>query len=116
LSAASLLQQSDPRAIGLKFDVNAVLEPETKAKTGKLLTPFSTPTNRTCLAIIGAHYKQPGLHIRGNVNAFNGPTFTPDVVIGRDGFFLGGEATYDIRDGLIKGYNAALGFAGPDYT
>jgi voltage-dependent anion channel protein 2 len=71
---------------------------------------------RAWLAIIGAHYKQPGLHIRGNVNAFNGPTFTPDVVIGRDGFFLGGEATYDIRDGLIKGYNAALGFAGPDYT
>ena len=36
--------------------------------------------------------------------------------MGRDGFFIGGEATYDIREGLIKGYNAALGFAGPDYT
>ena len=67
-------------------------------------------------AIIGSVYKQPGLHVRGSLNVFKGPTFTADSVFGRDGFLVGGEATYDVNDGLIKGYNAALGYAAGDYT
>jgi len=90
-------------AKGLKFELNTALHPD-QQKEGRHH------------GLLATHYKQPGLHSRAFLDIFKGPSFTADTVIGRDGFFLGGEATYDIRDGLIKGYNAALGFAGPDYT
>jgi len=96
----SLLELEGQIAKGLKIDVNTVLEPDTAAKS----------------AIIGTHYKQSGLHVRGFFNVFKGPTFTADAVAEKDGFSLGGEAVYDVRDGQIKGYNAALGYSKPEYA
>lgn len=85
--------------LGLKIDVNSTLEPDVAGKS----------------ALINTTYKQPGFHVRGAFNVFNA-TFTPDLVFGRDGFLLGAESTYDIRDGQIKGYNAAVGYSSPEYT
>jgi len=96
----SLLELENQIAKGLKFDLNTVLEPDTAAKN----------------ALIGAHFKQPGFHLRGICNVFKGPAFTADAVVGRDGFLVGGETTYDVRDGQIKGYNAAVGYSTPDYA
>lgn len=53
--------------------------------------------------------------MRGAFNVFNA-TFTPDLVVGRDGFLVGAESTYDVRDGQIKTYNAAVGYSSPEYT
>jgi voltage-dependent anion channel protein 2 len=45
-----------------------------------------------------------------------GPTFTADAVLGRDGFLLGGEAAYNVSGGNITRYAAALGYSAPDYS
>ena len=69
-----------------------------------------------CKALVGAQFKQPGFHVRALSNVFKGPTFTADAVAMRDGFLVGAETTYDLRDGQIKGYNAAVGYTNPEYA
>ncbi|KAH8082001.1 eukaryotic porin/Tom40 [Cristinia sonorae] len=87
-------------AKGLKFDLNTTLLPESGKKT----------------ALFSSIYKQPGLHTRAFLDVFKGPTFTADTVIGRDGFLLGGEASYNVTEGKVTRYSAAVGFSAPEYA
>ena len=45
-----------------------------------------------------------------------GPTFTADTVLGRDGFLLGAEASYNVTEGKVTRYAAAVGFSAPEYA
>ena len=45
-----------------------------------------------------------------------GPTFTADTVVGRDGFLVGAEASYNVTAGNISRYAAALGYNTPEYS
>jgi voltage-dependent anion channel protein 2 len=79
-----------------------------------------------------AIYKQPSLHTRATVDLFKvsqtsiksrldwadiqGPSFTADTVVGRDGFLVGAEATYDVTSGAITRYAGAVGFSAPEYA
>ncbi|KAH9080580.1 hypothetical protein EDB83DRAFT_2340211, partial [Lactarius deliciosus] len=45
-----------------------------------------------------------------------GPTFTADTVLGRDGFFVGAEASYNVTEGRVTKYSAAVGFSVPEYA
>lgn len=45
-----------------------------------------------------------------------GPTLTADTVIGRDGFLVGAEASYDVTAGSISRYAAALGYNALEYS
>lgn len=45
-----------------------------------------------------------------------GPTFTADTVLGRDGFLLGAEASYNVTEARVTKYSAALGFSAPEYA
>ncbi len=45
-----------------------------------------------------------------------GPTFSADAVVGRDGFLVGGEATYDVLSGAITRYAGAVGYSAPEYA
>jgi voltage-dependent anion channel protein 2 len=45
-----------------------------------------------------------------------GPTVTADTVIGRDGFLLGAEASYNVTEGKISHYSAATGYNAPEYA
>src|SRR6266571_4826881 len=47
---------------------------------------------------------------------FQGPTFTADAVLGRDGFLVGAEAAYNVSGGNITRYAAALGYNAPEYA
>jgi len=47
---------------------------------------------------------------------FQGPTFTADAVLGRDGFLIGAEAAYNVSGGNITRYAAALGYNAPEYA
>jgi voltage-dependent anion channel protein 2 len=105
---------------GLKFDLVSSLSPEKGTKTAHLNTA----------------YKQSGLHSRASLDVFKvrllnvsipltdslsffflqGPTFTADTVIGRDGFLVGAEASYDVTAGSISRYAAALGYNAPEYS
>jgi len=87
-------------AKGLKFEVNNALHPE-------------KGTKHTLLSTI---YKQPGLHSRAFLDVFKGPVFTADTVFGRDGFLLGAEGTYNVTEGRITRYAAALGYSAPEYA
>jgi len=87
-------------AKGLKFDLATSLNP---AKGGKS-------------AILTAIYRQPSLHTRATVDLFKGPTFTADTVVGRDGFLVGAEASYDVQSGAITRYAGAVGFSAPEYA
>jgi voltage-dependent anion channel protein 2 len=87
-------------AKGLKLDLNTSLLPDKGSKS----------------ALVNAVWKQPGLHSRAFVDLFKGPTFTADTVVGRDGFLLGGEASYDVTSGKVTRYAAALGFSAPEYA
>jgi len=85
---------------GLKFDLSTSLLPEKGAKA----------------ATFNSAYKQSGLHFRSALDVFKGPTFTADAVIGRDGFLVGGEAAYNVTEGKISRYAAAVGYNAPDYA
>lgn len=87
-------------AKGLKLDLNAALTPDSGSKS----------------ALFTTTYKQPGLHSRAFLDLFKGPTFTADTVIGRDGFLVGGEASYNVTEGKVTRYNAAVGFSAPEYA
>ncbi len=45
-----------------------------------------------------------------------GPTFTADTVVGRDGFLVGAEAAYNVTDGKVSRYAAAVGYNAADYA
>ncbi|ADV21330.1 voltage-dependent anion channel protein 2 [Cryptococcus gattii Ru294] len=94
------LELENQIAKGLKFDLATTLNPAKASKS----------------AILTAIYKQPSLHTRATVDLFKGPTFTADTVVGRDGFLVGAEASYDVLSGAITRYAGAVGFSAPEYA
>jgi len=85
---------------GLKFDLKTSLSPDKGTKTANL----------------SAFYKQSGLHSHATLDVFKGPTFTADTVVGRDGFLVGAESSYNVTAGNISRYAAALGYNAPEYS
>ncbi|KAI0647828.1 voltage-dependent ion-selective channel [Trametes meyenii] len=87
-------------AKGVKLDLQTALTPNTGAKS----------------ALFTTTYKQPGLHTRAFLDIFKGPTFTADTVVGRDGFLVGAEASYNVTEGKITKYATAIGYSAPEYA
>jgi voltage-dependent anion channel protein 2 len=87
-------------AKGLKLDLATTLNPEKNAKG----------------AVVSALFKAPGVNAKATVDLFKGPTFTADAVASRDGFLVGGEASYDQLTGAITRYSAAVGYTAPEYA
>jgi voltage-dependent anion channel protein 2 len=85
---------------GLKLDLSTSLAPEKGTKT----------------AVLNTVYKQSGFHTRATLDVLKGPTFTADAVLGRDGFLLGAEASYNVSGGNITRYAAAIGYNAPEYA
>ncbi|KDN52047.1 hypothetical protein K437DRAFT_272747 [Tilletiaria anomala UBC 951] len=87
-------------AKGLKFEAVSTLQPEKSAKT----------------LVLASLYKQPGVHTRNYIDVFKGPLVTADAVVGKDGFLVGGEAAYSVKDASVTRYNLAAGFHAPEYA
>ncbi|KAH9980313.1 eukaryotic porin/Tom40 [Lactifluus volemus] len=96
----SQIELENQIAHGLKLETTTILNPEKHGKS----------------VLLGAAYKQPGLHSRAVLDVFKGPTFTADAVLGRDGFLVGAEASYNVTEGRVDRYCAALGFSAPEYA
>jgi len=96
------LEVENQLAKGLKLDLSTSLTPD-KEKNHKN-------------ALLSAIYKQSGIHTRAAVDVYKGPTFTADTVLGRDGFLVGAEASYDITKGEVTHYAAAVGYSAPEYA
>ena len=43
-------------------------------------------------------------------------SFSADAVFGRDGFLVGAETAYNVHDGKITRYAAAIGYSAPEYA
>ncbi|KAG0099597.1 Mitochondrial porin [Podila epicladia] len=87
-------------AKGLKLDVTGGFLPSEGKKNAK----------------VGVQYKQLGLNSRAYLDLFKGPTFTGDVVVGRDGFLVGGDFAYDFEGKYITRFAAAAGYTAPEYS
>jgi len=87
-------------AKGLKLETTTILNPDKNTKS----------------VLLGAAYKQPGLHSRAVLDVFKGPTFTADAVVGRDGFLFGAEASYNVTEGRVDRFSTAAGFSAPEYA
>lgn len=85
---------------GLKGEVISTLVPEKQAKN----------------VLFATTYKAPGVHLRNFADVFKGPLVTGDLVLGRDGFLVGAETAYDVRDQKVSRYNLAAGFHAPEYA
>ncbi|RKP10898.1 eukaryotic porin/Tom40 [Thamnocephalis sphaerospora] len=87
-------------AKGLKLDINASLLPAAGQKAAK----------------VGVNYKQPGVFSRATVDLLKGPSFSGDVVFGREGFLVGAEVGYDVPSGNVTRYSTAVGYSAPQYA
>jgi len=96
----SQLELENYMAKGLKLDLSTALLPEKGSKS----------------ALLNAIYKQSGVHTRATLDLFKGPTFTADTVLGRDGFLFGAEAAYNVTEGRITRYAAAVGYNAREYA
>ncbi|KAH7914303.1 eukaryotic porin/Tom40 [Hygrophoropsis aurantiaca] len=96
----SQLELENYLAKGLKLDINTALMPEKGSKS----------------ALLNVVYKQSGVHTRAVLDVFKGPTFTADTVFGRDGFLFGAETAYNVTEGKISRYAAALGYNAKEYS
>jgi len=94
------VELQDSIAKGLKLDLNASFLPAVGSKNVKF----------------GAEYKQDFLFTRTSLDLFKGPTLSGDAVIGSEGILAGGEIGYDVADGRVTKYNAALGYTALDYS
>jgi len=87
-------------AKGLKLDVVGGFLPSEGKKSAK----------------VGVQYKQLGFNSRAYLDLFKGPTFTGDVVVGREGFLLGGDIAYDVAGASVTRFGAAAGYTAPEYS
>ena len=87
-------------ANGLKAEILTSFLPGTKSKGAKL----------------NLHFKQPLFHARAFFDLLKGPSFVGDATVGHDGFLAGAEVGYDVNDGKITRYSAAVGYSVPEYT
>lgn len=74
------------------------------------------PSVGTKNAKVGLFYRQPAFHARAYLDLFKGPTFTADAVVAHEGFLLGGDIGYDVMDGRLTKYAAAVGYAQSEYS
>ncbi|KPI43105.1 Mitochondrial outer membrane protein porin [Cyphellophora attinorum] len=74
------------------------------------------PAKQTFGGKLNIFYKQPSLHTRLFTDVLKGPTATLDLVIGQDGFLVGGEAGYDVSKAAITKYALAVGYSQPTYA
>ncbi|ODV92496.1 hypothetical protein CANCADRAFT_87360 [Tortispora caseinolytica NRRL Y-17796] len=95
-----------------KVELSEALVPGLK---GELATSFR-PSLGTKTAKLGLYFRQPAIHCRGFFDLLSGPSFVGDAVVGHDGFLAGAELGYDVVDGRVTKYSAALGYAVPLYS
>lgn len=96
----SNLELENAIAKGFKVELNTSLQPEKNIKSTMVQTT----------------YKQSGFNFHSALDVFKGPTFTADAVFGRDGFLVGGEASYDVTGGNLSRWAAAVGYNAPEYA
>lgn len=99
-------------ALNTKIELDNQIARGVKLELGTTFLPSVASKN----AKVGLHYRQQALHARAFLDLFKGPTFTADAVVAHEGFLLGGDIGYDVMDGRITKYAAAVGYAQSEYS
>ncbi|KAL1927663.1 hypothetical protein VTP01DRAFT_3484 [Rhizomucor pusillus] len=97
--------------------LNGKIELENNLAKGlklELLTSLLPSVNEKG-AKINATYKQPNVHTVATLDVFK-THFSVNSVVGRQGFLVGGEVSYNVLDGKINRYNAAFGYSAAEYS
>ncbi|KAH7103339.1 voltage-dependent ion-selective channel [Auriculariales sp. MPI-PUGE-AT-0066] len=103
----TLVELDEKIAKGVKLELNTSLTPAPHG-SDKAVAAKST--------LLTAIWKQPGLHTRASLDLFKGPIVNADAVLGRDGFLVGLEGSYNVSEGRITKYATAVGFSAPEYA
>ncbi|GAA5817101.1 hypothetical protein MFLAVUS_010641 [Mucor flavus] len=64
---------------------------------------------------VNATYKQPNMHTVATLDVFK-KNFNVNTVFGRDGFLVGGEAAYNVKEGKFSRYSTAVGYSAREYA
>lgn len=99
-------------ALDTKIELDNTLANGLKAE---VLTTF-LPASKGKGAKLNLHFRQPLFHARAFFDLLKGPSFNGDAVVGHDGFLAGAEVGYDVVNGKISKYSAAVGYTVPEYT
>ncbi|KAI3652563.1 hypothetical protein MP228_001988 [Amoeboaphelidium protococcarum] len=94
------VELADSLVKGLKLSLNGQVLPNVNQKAVK----------------VGAEYKQDHVFTNVNLDAFKGPTLSADAAFGVEGFVAGGEVAYNVADGKVNKFGAALGYSTFDYS
>ncbi|KAL0073418.1 eukaryotic porin/Tom40 [Phycomyces blakesleeanus] len=86
-------------AKGLKLELSTSLLPSIKEKAAK----------------VNAIYKQPNVHTVASLDVFKSH-FSVNSVVGQKGFLVGGEVAYNVLEGKINRYSAAIGYSTKVYS
>ena|SRR5271156_5975438 len=99
-------------ALNTKIELDNQIARGVKLELGTSFLPSVGTKN----AKVGLFYRQPAFHARAYLDLFKGPTFTADAVVAHEGFLLGGDIGYDVMDGRLTKYAAAVGYAQSEYS
>ncbi|KAF7729211.1 Mitochondrial porin [Apophysomyces ossiformis] len=97
--------------------LNGKIELENNLAKGlklELLTSLLPSVNEKA-AKINATYKQPNVHTIATLDVFK-TQFSVNSVVGRNGFLVGGEATYSVPEAKVTRFNTALGYSASEYA
>ncbi|KAL8633040.1 hypothetical protein Q9189_001294 [Teloschistes chrysophthalmus] len=98
--------------------LNTKVELDNQIANG-LKAEFATdfvPSSKDFGAKINLAFKQPYFHARAFFDLMKGPTANIDAVLGRDGFLVGVETSYDVQKASITRSAAAVGYTVPQYS
>lgn len=74
------------------------------------------PNSQDVGAKLNVYFKQPAFHFRVLSDLLKGPTLNADVVLGQQGFLVGGEAGYDVQKAAVTRYSASVGYNHGSHT
>jgi len=96
--------------------INGKIEIENNLAKGLKLEIFSSVLPSTCgkAGKISATYKKPNVHTVATFDVFQ-TNFNVNTVFGQQGFLVGGDVAYNVLEGKIGRYNAAIGYSAADY-
>ena len=86
-----------------------------KGLKAEALTDF-VPTSQKFGAKLNLYFKQPNVNARAFFDVLKGPQASLDLVLGHDGYLVGGEAGYDVQKAALTKYSLALGYICPQYS
>lgn len=99
-------------AIDGKIELDGTLAKDLKVEAAGTFKP---DTNDTATKV-NFYFKQPAFHLRAFLDALKGPIVTADAVLGREGFVVGGEASYSVEKAAIQKYSTSVGYLAPEYS